>query len=264
MEHVSKQSRILSKLFRAPTYLGKLWAVLTGIPITIMALTPFALIAVFFPHHTRVAIMQKAWFLFGSLLLRVSLLARITIRDERSDKKLKGLYIVNHKSFIDIPLFACRIQIPPIMKKEVLYIPFVGFAAWASRSIVVDRKDKNSRAKALVAACRRLKKGIAVQMYPEGTRSRGPGPKPLEKIHRKIIDFAYQNNIPVTSIALYGTDQVLGPNGNPRLGQRLGMKIAKPLYPDNYLDKDRFAKDCWDLVLEGHRELAIDLADHTD
>lgn len=43
----------------------------------------------------------------------------------------KRLYIANHQSYIDIPLIITKFQVPPIMKKEVLYIPIIGLVGWA-------------------------------------------------------------------------------------------------------------------------------------
>jgi 1-acyl-sn-glycerol-3-phosphate acyltransferase len=83
--------------------------------------------------------------------------------------------MVNHQSNIDIPVLVqtlSQFQLRWIAKKELLWVPFFGWAMWASKHITVDRSDPLDAAKSLQRAKERIAAGISVVVFPEGTRSR--------------------------------------------------------------------------------------------
>lgn len=225
-------------------------------------LLPPALIALPFPQHVRARMNAPAWQLFSWLVVRVAVGANVYLRDERPREEVKsrpeGLYIANHQSFVDVPLVLSLLPIPPIMKKEVLYIPVLGICGYSAGAMIVDRKDKNSRKKVFDQAKERLTAGIkALMFYPEGTRNRSTGkPKDWDQIKKPILNFAYEQNIPVTSISVYGTRSVLSPSSlKLNYGQKIGMIARKSKKPADYPDADSFVKDCWEDVQNGYREL---------
>ncbi len=62
-----------------------------------------------------------------------------------------------------------------VMKKELLMIPFLGWAFWALDAIPIDRSSGREALKKLVNNGKdRLKQGLSVVIFPEGTRT-APG-----------------------------------------------------------------------------------------
>jgi 1-acyl-sn-glycerol-3-phosphate acyltransferase len=65
-------------------------------------------------------------------------------------------------------------RFPPqcwIIKKELLWLPFVGWSLMAIRCIAIDRSSGNSaREQIVVQGAQRLKEGLWVTIFPEGTR----------------------------------------------------------------------------------------------
>ena len=65
-------------------------------------------------------------------------------------------------------------QFPPqcwIIKRELLWLPFVGWGLYAVRSIAIDRSSGQSAREQIVAqGTRRLADGMWVSIFPEGTR----------------------------------------------------------------------------------------------
>lgn len=234
---------------------------LSAMAVFFVTIFPAALVALPFNEVKRTRLNAPFWRAFSRFIIHYSTLSKVYTRDEREPEKKthpEGLFIANHQSFMDIPLVISELPIPPIMKKEVLYIPILGLCGYSAGAMIVDRKNMNSRRKVLELAKKRLTSSTkALMFYPEGTRNReSMEPKNFEDIKKPILKFAYQENIPVHSVSLYGTQKVLNPSSFLiRHGEKIGMIIRKAKMPSDYQDEESFLKDCWDDVKSGYKEL---------
>ena len=80
--------------------------------------------------------------------------------------------VSNHQSEWET-LYFCFLLNPivSILKKELLRIPFFGWALWGSGHIGIDRKNARASIKQIeTQGLKRLEKGINVLIFPEGTR----------------------------------------------------------------------------------------------
>ena len=58
-----------------------------------------------------------------------------------------------------------------IVKKELMWLPFVGWGLWAIRAIAIDRSSgRTARDQIVEQGAERLKEGFWVTIFPEGTR----------------------------------------------------------------------------------------------
>lgn len=241
-------------------------AVLVSLFLFAFVLMPTCLVAVFLPLRRRLLVVCPVWKFVSEKTLKWACAANIDIsEDHRSDElkndlPAKGLYIANHQSYIDIPLIITKFQVPPIMKKEVLYIPIIGLVGYASGALVVSRTRNDSRRKVFEQTKNRiLKEKIGIQYYPEGTRSKLAHPKPDSEIKKTLIYFAYDNKIPVVPVSMFGTRGVLTKLGLIRPNRHLGIIVHHELHPSDYPDRETFAKACWDKVLVGYEEMRTKL-----
>lgn len=230
--------------------------------LLVVIVAPLSLIALPFSVKHRTSITAPGWYLFFNIVMRTVFWAKTISVDERSDEEKRktipnGLYIANHHSFVDIPLLFSHLIIPPIMKKEVLYIPVLGILAYSSGAIILDRKDKQSRRKALIESQKRLTSGHHVlQYYPEGTRQKGnKPPKDVSQIKTPLIEFAYKNNIPVYPVSLFGTNKVINSNATINPFKKVGIKLHAARMPENFSEKEDFIKQVWNDVTSGYHEL---------
>jgi 1-acyl-sn-glycerol-3-phosphate acyltransferase len=236
-------------------------AVLLGMAMIIFMLFPVSIIVCPFHLGKRLQIIGPLWSFFGKVLLKHACGAQVVVcEDHRSPSFQKtppyGLYVANHQSYIDIPLMLTMYQAPPIMKKEVLYIPIFGLLAWASGALPVSRANPNSRKKVFIQAKKRMSKDkIGLQVYPEGTRSKDSLPKPFSEIKKTLLVFAFHEKIPVIPTSIYGTRGVLNHLGIIRQGQHLGIIVHKEIHPESFTCAEDFAKAAWDQVIKGHDEL---------
>lgn len=240
--------------------------IVLGLFLLVFLLFPVALITVPFALDRRLKIICPAWQLFARGLLRFVTMSPVDIRKDFRSEELKttpayGLFIANHQSYIDIPLILSTFQVPPIMKKQVLYIPIFGWIGWVSGAMAVSRSSVHSRKKVFEQTKKRiLEDRIGIQVYPEGTRSKNAEPKPVNEIKKPLLAFAFNENIPVIPVSLYGTRGVLNKFGFLNPHRHLGIIVHKEIYPKEFKNEDEFINYCWGKVISGHSELKTQLA----
>jgi 1-acyl-sn-glycerol-3-phosphate acyltransferase len=234
--------------------------------LLIFALFPACLIALPFGLRRRLKIVCPVWAFCSRMLLRFACHAKIDIAEDHRSPDFTvtpthGLYVCNHQSFVDIPLMFTIYQAPPIMKKEVLYIPIVGLLAWISGGLPVSRSKVDSRKKVLDQAKDRIvTQKIGLQVYPEGTRSKDALPRHYDKIKRTLMVFSFNENIPIIPTSIYGTRGVLTQKGYIKTGRHLGIIVHKEILPKNYKNSDEFCRAVWGKVIEGHDQIKTRLA----
>jgi 1-acyl-sn-glycerol-3-phosphate acyltransferase len=196
------------------------------------------------------------------MVLKYGCFAKIKIIDRRGHGDRDFLFtpqvfISNHQSLLDIPLTLLKFQVPPIMKKQVLYIPVIGIMGWAAGSVIVDRTSRGSRKQVLLKCKKRLmEEKFTLHYYPEGTRNReSDRPKEFEKIKTPLIRLAFQSQVPVNPVSLCGTQKINRKGGLFYPGQKIGMLLSEPIDPKNFSDEEAFAKACWNQVQTGYDEL---------
>lgn len=128
----------------------------------------------------------------------------------RLDPQRQYLFVVNHQSNFDIPVLVQALpqfQLRWIAKKELLWIPFFGWAMWAAKHIFVDRADSLDALKSLKLAKQRIAAGISVVVFPEGTRSTDGKLLPFK---RGGFLLALKTNTPIVPVTINGTGKLLG------------------------------------------------------
>ncbi|MHC3127561.1 acyl-phosphate glycerol 3-phosphate acyltransferase [Brevundimonas sp. GN22] len=93
-----------------------------------------------------------------------------------------GLVAAKHQSMLDIVVPFTVIEDPAfVLKKELMAMPFIGWFAWKTKMIPVDREAHAKALKDMVRNTRaRLDEGRQIMIFPEGTRTQ-PGAVPEYK-----------------------------------------------------------------------------------
>lgn len=95
-------------------------------------------------------------------------------------------------------LLTMGLPVSTVLKRELLFIPFFGWALAMLNPIAIDRKRKTNALKQLSQqGCERLNAGISVVIFPEGTR-RPPGP--LGPCTKGAAMLAHQAGVPILPI----------------------------------------------------------------
>lgn len=158
------------------------------------------IIAPFLPYKWRYTLIVGWWsrlaiWLTSNLVgIRYEVIGRENIPDQ------PGVILANHQStwetFFLQQVFRPQTQ---LIKKELLYVPFFGWAFALAKPIAIDRSNGRDSLKQLSRiGGQRLAEGIWILVFPEGTRML---PGTTVKFSRGGAALACANNAPVVPVA---------------------------------------------------------------
>lgn len=147
----------------------------------------------------------------------------------------------NHLSFID------SLFVPLMVPRRVVYLGkadyFGKWYSWFFRGagvIPVRREGGEAGEASLNAGVEQLSKGLAVGIYPEGTRS--PDGR-LFKGKTGVARMALRAGCPIVPVALIGTFDAQPPGKKIPRVMKIGIRFGRPIDVSRYADRedDRFA-----------------------
>ena len=216
------------------------WAMAT-VPLTVIGILLAA------PFLGR----QRAFFTVGPLFARgMEWFCAIPFTLEGWDRlpeDIRGgsqpvIFMSNHESQMDPPILVAALPVPAvyIAKKEVKYMPFVGWAAWAAGVIFIDRRERDRAIRSIHDAAMQIRGGKSVVIFPEGTRSQTGQMLPFKK---GGFALALEAGVPIVPLATKGGFQVL-PRGSLffRPGQYT-VRVGTPVQPTEFPDRDRLMQE---------------------
>lgn len=111
-----------------------------------------------------------------------------------------AVYLSNHQSSWETILFYKLIYpLSPILKKELMNIPFWGWALRLTKPIAIDRSKPREAGKSLLKqGVQRIQSGSSVIVFPEGTRS---APGTVKRFSRSGATLAQSAGVSIVPIA---------------------------------------------------------------
>ncbi len=188
------------------------WAVVGSILIGLLYLVGS-------PFDPRAVWMDFSQQLYSRAML-VSLLAPVRVTGREHIPLGRACVLMgNHRSYLDIPASVVALRgmsIRFVAKRELTRIPFLGWSLAASHHIKVDRGNREQAVGALREAVAKMGKGIALAVFPEGTRSPDTRLLPFKKGGFYVaVDTGY----PILPVSIQGSGRILGKRSMlPRLG----------------------------------------------
>lgn len=141
-------------------------------------------------------------------ILKPLLGIKLTVYGDFPDKP--GLFVCNHRSYIDPAVVLKDLYAFPVSKAEVRKWPLIGYAAKITGIIFVDRENQSSRFETLRSMKDVMSRGYSVLNYPEGTTHDGDKTLAFKPAAFKL---ALSDNIPIFPIVLdykHNTDAWVG------------------------------------------------------
>jgi 1-acyl-sn-glycerol-3-phosphate acyltransferase len=138
------------------------------------------------------------------------------------------VYMANHSSLIDTPALFAYLphQFKIMAKRELFYVPFMGWHLWTSGHFPVDRGDPRKTARSVRRVIDGVRAGKSLAVFPEGTRT--PDGR-LQEFQPGTFKIAIRAGVPIVPVAIRGTFALLPKTTlAPRPG-RVDVFICEPI-----------------------------------
>ncbi len=179
---------------------------------------------------------------YARLWGRMALLAdRVKVNIEGIDH-LNGtgpyIFMSNHQSYYDVFTLLGRLpyQFKWLVKKELFSIPFFGWTMAAVGYISLDRGGTRGTVEAMNDAARRIRDGMSVVIFPEGSRSPDGSIQPFKK---GGFTLAIKSKVPIVPIAISGTRDIMPKDKLTVAPGEIRMRVGQPIETGSYSLKDR-------------------------
>ena len=142
-----------------------------GSIISLILISFISLFLVFTSYHTRQKFISQ-WAIFCIWWLKITVNIKTKVIGQENILHSPCIIISNHQSTWETLAF--QTIFPPhtwVLKRELLWLPVFGWSLALLNPIIINRGDKlNAIKKVIRQGSDRLKKGISIVIYPEGTR----------------------------------------------------------------------------------------------
>ena len=143
------------------------------------------------------------------------------------------VYMCNHQSNFDIPiLLACLpIQFRWLAKAELFKIPFFAQAMRGAGYMSIDRHNRESALDTIDQAADKVRAGVSVMVFPEGTRSPDGNIGPFKK---GGFILSLKAGVPIVPIIIKGARNIM-PKGSLYISPgNIQLIIKRPVDTTNY------------------------------
>lgn len=151
-----------------------------------------------------------------------------------------GVLVSNHQS--EWETFYLQIVISPlctVLKKELLLVPFFGWALALIKPIAIDRKARTGALKQIVQqGVEKLTQGFWVLIFPEGTRV-NPGEK--RRFSKTGALLAQKTGLPIVPIA-HNAGELWPARGFVKHSGELRLVIGEPIHPQGRSVDDLYSE----------------------
>ena len=178
------------------------------------------------PVHIIARIWAKSILTVGGIDVSVSGLSNI-------DRGRSYIFMSNHRSNFDIPvLLGCLpVQFRWLAKAELFKIPIFGRAMSGAGYVKIDRFNRASAIKSIDQVAAKMRNGVSVMIFPEGTRSEDGNVKPFKK---GGFVMAVDSGVPIVPVILQGTRSIMSKGSWQISPGSVRMFIEKPIVTSGY------------------------------
>jgi len=174
----------------------------------------------------------------------------VRLRMEGLEHLRKGdpyIFMVNHQGSYDIfsILGYLPFQFKWLAKKELFLIPVLGWGMTAVGYISIDRAGTRETVEAMNKAARKIREGMSVVIFPEGSRSPDGVIQPFKK---GGFTLAIKSKVPIVPMAIVGSREIISKNQWTVHPGEIRIRIGRPIETRDCSMKERTA------LMEGVRE----------
>lgn len=177
------------------------------LPITILLSIAVCLARPF----SRLAWPSKIMQLWAQSVFWMSGIKLEVVGEENLEEGKPAIYMANHASMIDIPILVAVLpgHVRFLFKHTLMYVPFLGQAMMLLGMIPINRSDRSKSVDSLRKAGARIRSGIDVIIFPEGTRTQTGEMLPFKKGGFLL---AIQEGFDIVPVTIHNSREVCGRN----------------------------------------------------
>lgn len=179
------------------------------------------------PFKKRASLAIVSWAF--NVVIFISGVKETVIGEENVPKDKAVLYVGNHRSIFDIVLTYPRVPNPTgfISKKEVLKVPSLNVWMIFMDCLFLDRKDIRKGLEMVLTAIDKVKNGISIFIYPEGTRNKTDNP--LCEFHKGSFKIAQKSGCPIIPVVVNHTEEILEKHMPFIRSTKVVLEYCKPI-----------------------------------
>lgn len=161
----------------------------------------------------------------------------IVLGEEKVPKDTAVLYVGNHRSFYDIILTYPRVPRPTgyVAKIETAKIPLLSNWMRNLHCLFLDRENIKEGLKTILAAIEKVKSGISICIFPEGTRNKTNDT--FLPFHEGSFKIAEKGGVPIVPMTLVNTADIFEDHFPKIKRTTVVIEYGDPIYLKD-LDKE--------------------------
>lgn len=161
----------------------------------------------------------------------------IALGEENIPKDSAVLYVGNHRSYFDIVLTYVRVPRPTgyVAKAEMLKIPLLSNWMKNLHCLFLDRKDIKQGLKTILLGVEKVKSGISICIFPEGTRNKTADT--FLPFHEGSFKIAEKGNVPIVPMTIVNSAAIFEDQLPKMKKATVVIEYGKPIYIKE-LDKE--------------------------
>jgi len=193
------------------------------------------LFRVFGAYSKLINFFAKSW--TGSILLAAGVKLDIEGLD-KIDKTKSYIFIGNHQSHFDVAAVFTALPLTArfMAKKELYKIPVFGWALAATGTVKIDRSNREKSIASMNDALARIRRGVSVIVFPEGTRSEDGQ---IQVFKKGGFVLALKGGIPVVPVSISGSRFILRKHDARVIPGKIKIIIGDPIDTSQYSYQDR-------------------------
>jgi 1-acyl-sn-glycerol-3-phosphate acyltransferase len=202
-----------------------LFAWVVGITATVILGIVAILLSLFDSSGNSSHVVARLW---GKIQLRTTG-SRVTMQGlEHLDSRKSYIVVSNHQSFFDIfsLLGHLPLQFRWIAKAELFRIPLLGWAMARTGYIPIERDSPKKAYRSMLQAAEKVREGVSILIFPEGTRSPDGLLQPFKK---GVFLIALKSRAPILPVAIRGTRNIMRKNDWRAYPGHVEIRIFPPI-----------------------------------
>lgn len=166
---------------------------------------------------------------------------------DKYDKTQPTIFIGNHQSFLDMAfIFMMPWQMKWVTKKSLMMIPVMGWLAWFTGHLAIDRKSKGALKK-LDRLVQPIKDLVPVMIFPEGTRSKDGN---IRSFKNGAFILAKEHNFRIQPIVIDGGHNALKSGGKTfNLRAEFKLSVLDPIDTSKFNDLKELREHSRNLII---------------